>query len=409
MACHSRHAIGYVLEITENRFGSTLAPYGGMSLSQQVQPHKNPAPLSLLTSIVIAALGGFVGGVLIEHGPTYFNVHVTQPVLGDAGTNSEFVSAQAPATQPEEPTEEPLPVAPQTAAEQTEPEIVAMGADARIVVSDGKSTYLVLQGKAPLASGTGAISASSPDEMLTTIKQATDTSALAAPQTEWIGANVTLYDEQGFACSGTIGKLVLLEQFAGDGLTREGWDEYADGPMLAAQVHSDHGSCKDASWGRHGTHQAPSIGRILRGSKAERRDARKAFRRTKAYRRFQKQFLADGQTGNWDAYWDNELTIRVIRSAEQELVFVEAQVGGCGEFEAQLGVLFERQADGTLKALASENPFLGDIKAAADIDGDGDLDFISQGDGFNRALMRQDGEGLTTQSQSDVGIYYCRC
>jgi hypothetical protein len=365
-----------------------------------------------LTSIVIAALGGFVGGVLIEHGPTYFNVHVTQPVLGDAGTNSEFISAQAPAPAAEEPApaaEEPAPEEPQTVAEQPEPAMVAMGADARIVVSDGKRTYIVLQGKAPAAWGTGAISASSPDEMLTTLKQATDMSALAAPQTDWLGANVTLYDERGFACSGTVDKLVLLEQFAGDGLTRDGWDEYADGPMLAAQVHSDNGSCKDASWGRHGTQPAPSIGRISRGSKAERRDARNAFRRTKAYRRFQKAFLADGQTGNWDAYWDNELTIRVIRSAEQELIFVEAQVGGCGEFEAQLGVLFERQDDGALKAMPSENPFLGDIKAAADIDGDGDLDFISQGDGFNRALMRQDEEQLTTQSKIDVGIYYCRC
>ncbi len=376
-----------------------------MSLSQQVTPHRNPAPLGLLTSIVIAALGGFVGGVLIEHGPPYFNIHVTQPVLGDSGTDSEFVSVvpgpYAYQSEPKIPTSEPEPA--------PEPELLAASAEARIAIQDGKNAYLVLQAKAPTTWGTGRIMASTEDEMLTTLRQATLDSAVPVDQKAWLGATVTLYDVQGFACSGMVTSLELVEQFAGDGLTNEGWDEYADGPLLAARITPEKGSCSGATWGRHSELEAPSIGRLSRGTKAERREARRAFRSTKAYRKFQKEFLADGQKGKWDTYWDGDLTIRVIRSPEQELVFVEAQVGGCGEFEAQLGTLFERQADGTLKALSSDNPFLGDIESCADIDGDGDLDFITHGDGFNRSLMRRDDNGLTTQSSSEVGIYYCRC
>tara|TARA_R110002073_G_scaffold123819_5_gene267801 strand:+ start:89092 stop:90213 length:1122 start_codon:yes stop_codon:yes gene_type:complete len=373
-----------------------------MSLSQQVQPHKTPAPLGIMASVVIAALGGFVGGLLIEHGPTYFNVHVSQPVLGESQVHSDFVSAT--------PTPFLEPALHTNAQPDAEPAVLAAGAEARIVVHDDARSYLVLQAKAPKVWGTGAIALSSGEnQMLSTLSQSIDLAKLPTEQAAWLGASVTMYDDQGFACSGTVDSLALLEQFAGDGMSEGGWDEYGEGPLLVARISPDKGSCAEASWGRHAALSAPSIGRLSKGTKADRREARRAFRSTPAYRKFQKEFLADGQKGKWDAYWDSELTIRVIRSPEQELVFVEAQVGGCGEFEAQLGTLFERKADGTLHALSSENSFLADIEAAADIDGDGDLDFITQGDAYNRALMRRDDSGLTTQSENNVGIYFCRC
>ncbi|MCP4448341.1 MAG: hypothetical protein GY811_23825, partial [Myxococcales bacterium] len=106
---------------------------------------------------------------------------------------------------------------------------------------------------------------------------------------------------------------------------------------------------------------------------------------------------------------EGELDIQVVSSPEQELVFVQAQVGGCGDFDVQLGTVFERVADGTLQVLQSENTFMAAIEAAADVDGDGDLDLITHGDGYDRTLMLHSEKGLSTGSHSDVGIYYCRC
>ncbi|MCP4445737.1 MAG: hypothetical protein GY811_10410, partial [Myxococcales bacterium] len=100
-----------------------------MTLSQHVEPYRTPAPLGIVTSIVIAALGGFVGGLLIEHGPTYLQVHVAQPVLGQPAEPSELGSAPVPADTNRYP--EPTTVA---TPGPTEPHVVASGAESRIVV-----------------------------------------------------------------------------------------------------------------------------------------------------------------------------------------------------------------------------------------------------------------------------------
>ncbi len=368
-----------------------------MSLSQHVQPHRAPAPLGIVASLVVAALGGFVGGMLIEHGPTYLNVHVTQPVLGQSSEPSELISEVEPVA------------APVAEPETDNAEILARGAESRIVVHAQDAAYIVLQHSANRDWGTGAIRSSNRDDFLVTLRQSVSLAALPPEYSAWLKAPVTLFDSRGYACSATVETLELLEQYAGEGMSLETWDEYGDGPLLVARLAASKGKCTNAVWGRHAELAAPSIGRITRGTKGERREARKVFRASAAYRTLQAQFLEEGHKGNWDAFWEGRLSISVVRSPEQELVFVQAQVGGCGEFNAQLGTIFERQEDGTLQALASDNTFLAGIAAAADVDGDGDLDIVTQGDLYDRTLNLHNGSGLSVHSQSLVGIYYCRC
>ncbi|MCP4447050.1 MAG: hypothetical protein GY811_17135, partial [Myxococcales bacterium] len=310
-----------------------------MSLSQNVQPHRAPPPIGLVASIVIAALGGFVGGMLLEHGPTYLNVHIAQPVLGQAAEPSEFVSAQAA---------EPALLAAPASLDEGKDAPRAFGAQSRIVVHANDAAYLVIAGSASTSLGRGNIRSSAHEGLLTTLRQKVNTDKLSADQREWIGAEVTLYDGSGYACSAIVEEVELLQQYAGDGSSLDTWDEYAGGPLLTARVTPSKGRCKAAVWGRHAGLTTPSIARIGKGTAKQRREARRAFRSSKAYRKHQKEFSAEGHTGNWHTYQEGELDIQVVSSPEQELVFVQAQVGGCGDFDVQLGTVFERVADGTL-------------------------------------------------------------
>lgn len=390
--------------------GLRIALFIRMTLSQHVQPHRPPAPMGIILSLIIVGLGGFVGGLLIEHGPTYFNLHVTQPVLGfetgisdfASGPTSELVSAPVSELIPDPPTEPALQTVPKVAP-------TAVGAEARIVIHAGKRTYLVLQDGASKDWGTGPIKTTI-DDYLTTLRQSTKATALDPGQRAWHGAKVTLYDAKGHVCNGIVESIDLLEQFAGDSMTEGGWDEHRkDGPALVARITSTQANCKGATWARHADLPAPSLGRIRKGTRSTRKEARKAFRSSIAYRKIQEQHEDAGLAGKWDAFWKQPLTIRVVQSAGQELVFVQAQVGGCGDFRAQLGTLFVRQTDGTLKAMPSDNNLLADIEAAADIDGDGDLDLITLGDGYDRSLMLQNDSEFSQMVHVHVGLYYCRC
>ncbi len=372
----------------------TCSTYRGMSLSQQVQPFQKPAPFGLIASLIVAAMGGFAGGMLMEHGPTYLNVHVTQPILGQQIVDSEVIA----------PVAEPV-LAP-----------TARGAEARVVVHAGDRSFVVLQDKADPAWGHGSIEVGTVDFM-TTRHQTVSDEALSSDLRSWQSAPVILRDDQGYVCSGTIVEFLLLEQLAADGLDVEKhWDEYGTGPLLVGRIDVTQGNCEAATWARHGNLSAPSIGRIDRGTKKLRREARRAFRQADAYRAIQKEYESDEYAdehdehkGTWDRFLDGKLTMQFVRSAEQELVFVQAQVGECGTFNAQLGIIFARQDDGSLVALKSDNAFLSSIVAAADVDGDGDLDLLTQGDAYDRSLMLQEKTGLAHETHSEVAIHYCRC
>ncbi len=365
-----------------------------MSLSQQVHPYQKPAPFGLIASLIVAALGGFAGGMLMEHGPTYLNVHVTQPILGQQIVDSELL----------------VPMEEQALAPK------ARGAEARIAIHSDVGTFVVLQDKADQAWGNGPIQVSTADFM-TTRHQTVSDEALPSDLRSWQSAPVILRDDKGYVCSGTISEFRLLEQLAADSLDVEKrWDDYGNGPLLVGRVDVTQGDCEAATWARHGNLSTPSIGRVDRGTKKLRREARQAFRQADAYRTIQKEYESDEYAdeydehkGKWDRFLDGKLTIQFAGSPEQELVFVQAQVGECGTFNAQLGIVFARQDDGSLVALQSDNEFLSRVVAAADVDGDGDLDLLTQGDTYDRSLMLQADTKLSHETHAEVPIHYCRC
>jgi len=376
-----------------------------MSIRQHVQPHRHPAPLSLVASIIVAALGGFVGGALLENGPTYLNVHVTQPWLAETTYEAEPQALASKAEPiPTESAEEAVPVE----RVANVPEMLS-GADARIVVHAGQTPYLILRAKADSTWGRGVITSKTGDGVLTTLRQPANTEVLPSELQAWIGSPVTLYNAKGYTCQGEIERIELLEQFAGDGVEPEGWDSYSSGPQLAARVRPVKGQCSSATWARDSRLPSPGLARVQRGTKKERRMAREAFRKTDKYQELQERYLAEGNSGPWDKFWDNELQIQVLRSARQDLIFVQAQVGGCGDFDGQLGSVFVQSETRELTLLPTGESFLSDVLAAADIDNDGDLDLITQGDGFDRSLVVQDDAAMVETSHSEVPIYFCRC
>lgn len=377
--------------------------YSNLQQATALQPKRRSN--RILFSLLVAFVGGFLGGVLTSYGPTFLNVHLTQPVL-----SADHVSSIDEESRQSEKSVDSTRVFDSAPASGEATALAAKG-DARLVIHAHGRSYLLVEDLASANMGIGDIErVRGSDDFITTLRQKVRESKIPATYQDYRDHHFALNDAQGFSCTASTGPLMLLQQIATDfeGVDDEqqGWDEYGGAPMLVAELITIRGTCKDAIWARDVNLPPADIGRITLANKSLRRTARAVFRASKTYNDQQTLFEFQQGTGRWDA--NAHTTFTSISSAAEDLVLVSVQVGGCGEFEAQEGIVFRVQPDGALDAIALHKGLILQVDAAADIDGDGDLDLMTTGDGFDRSLVRQ-GDELTVEAHSAVSIQYCRC
>ncbi len=368
------------------------------TLQQEVQcrPQKRDTS-SLLFGISLAVLGGFLGGVITSYGPTYLNVHVTQPVLQRGTKNvAKRDSPQAKAVV----TPAPVDVAP-----------LGKDANARLVVYDGPQAFVVLQNQASqewAAKGSAIVQRPVKEEFsVHTYTQRVSTSALPQPLAQWQGQSLQLFDSKGFKCSARVDSFYLLEQILDPFDKGEDWNNPGE-LMLVAALTPSSGRCGDALWARDARLPFPSLARHTKATRSLRKAARNAFRSSSAHKALQAQYRKEGHRGHWDQMDFDSISIQLFSGPSEQILSISASVGGCGDFAGSLQQLYRVQPDQSLTAIPlPEHLEMGTIEAAVDVDGDGDLDFIAQSV-WDRSIVEQSSKTrktLTSSVQSDM----CPC
>lgn len=370
----------------------------------ELRPERRPVS-GILFGISLAVLGGFLGGVITNYGPTYLHLHLTQAHLQPVAQTPEVVYVKAePKSIPDKfEVETPAPDAKSNLPEN---------AEARLIVDSGSQHYILLSADAK-SKWAGAKSQlrrhSQKDGMVHTYVQKAGESLIPSEFLSWKNRKVSLYDSKGFRCTANIGQFVLLQQVADDFPDDKvvTWDN-PDSIVLAAQLKGSQGRCANAIWARDSSLPAPAIARHTKASGALRKLAKKTFRTSSDYQAIQKDFRKDGKKGPWDQFEFDSLQMNLVTGSSETLLRISAAVGGCGYFGAELSQLYRVSKDNTLTRIASEGYELDSIDTAVDFDGDGDLDFVVSGEGWDYALVKQDSQ-LRELMRNPVSVYMCRC
>lgn len=372
------------------------------SLRPEVQwnlPSRLPA---LLFAVAVAGVGGFMGGLLTSYGPRILNVHVTEAFHGDPVEQAAVLSEVEPAA-----TLEPAVIEPEEVLVATEE--LPLGAEARLVMHGKAKSYVVLNPAPESSWGTGPKRVRG-DDFAFTMTQKVPNDVLGPEILAWQGRQLSLYSTRGYTCTATVGAFALLQNSfedddSGDSVTRE----FIEGTFqLVAELEPLRGRCKAAVWARDAALPAPSLGHVARPTKSIRRHALRSYRQSPIWKKLQRKFNREGLKGNWDQMFDSNPTILSMRSASEELVLVSANQAGCGEFDGTLSLVFQVQPDGSLRELDSSEVFVAEVTASADIDGDGDLDFVGSGSYSDTLLVKQ-GPALSIASKTDVLVNVCGC
>jgi hypothetical protein len=302
--------------------------------------------------------------------------------------------------QPTEPAPYPIALGPELPAPH--------GGEARLVLHRDK-TYVILQSDASVTWGRGPIRplASARDDLMRSAHRALKQEHLSDELAAWRGRRVHLYGQDELACTGIAGQPELVATIADDGITGDDMASFEGAYAIAAPIEVTEGDCTQAIWARDSELPAPALARLSPLKGARRRAALKTFRALPAHRKLQTEYSGDGL---WDRPWGDDPSAIRLQGRDSTLVVVTAQVGGCGDFEAQLTAVFEEQEDGSLE-LRSAAPGLGSLaypRAAADLNGDGQLELFVQGDGLDYAIVSNPGD-LQVREEYSIPIFYCLC
>jgi hypothetical protein len=361
---------------------------------------------ALLFAISVAGIGGFVGGSIMSYGPHYVNIHVTEAF--DRGEMRRASVAEPVGAVVAVAVETPDEVVAQPAPKAAEVALPA-GAESRLVMQGKNRSYLVLDSSPKVHWGAGAKRVRGADFEFT-LTQALDPDFVTPEIALWRDREVTLFSATGYSCTAKVSDFQLLQKSFEDGDGRESvFREFEPGLFqLVARVEPLRGNCAPAVWARDASLAPPAIARVGRAKKALRRLAESKFRASPDWKALQKRFAKEGGKGKWDSLWDTAPTIQSMRGASEELVMISATGGNCGEFEGALSIFYRVEQDGSLSQIASGKLNLEDVAAAADIDADGDLDFIGSRYRSETLLVRQNAQ-LEKESSSQVLINVCGC
>jgi hypothetical protein len=187
----------------------------------------------------------------------------------------------------------------------------------------------------------------------------------------------------------------------------ENIEVFEDSYSVVAKLQGADSECKDALWARDQSLESPELAKLemLTEGVLSRRVLR-AFRARKMHKAIQKEHGGDQP---WDAIWGTPKVQRISFKG-QSYYSVAASVGGCGEFEGRYAALFKRAESGALELVSEhrDGGTLVDILAAADMDGDDELEFVVNSMEVNLAFI-DNLSSLALGQRYSVPVFYCTC
>lgn len=248
-----------------------------------------------------------------------------------------------------------------------------------------------------------------------------DLDALDDALRAWKGRSVALFGPEGGPCETTVQELVVVTGFEPHFATMEAWEASGNAEvaqdiwqgatenarMLVGRVGEE---CMGALWGRaNDKNLVPRLQQMRDGVADLEQAALERLRSLKGYALIQKDYgakqpwdLDDGASPRFAVFHD--------RKVGRDFVAVEAVAGpGCGGFYGELWALFQvvdRDGKRDLVLLTDETQ-PGDLFfpiAVADVDADGDVEFISA-----TAIVRLVGTTYRPTETVSYPSYDCPC
>ena len=217
----------------------------------------------------------------------------------------------------------------------------------------------------------------------------------------WVGERLRLYSADGSTCLARITKAVALGRFDDSGSEEpadpeEAWARADGTQVVAGDLEVVEGECEDPIWARSASLPEPTMATRSSVDRKTRSAAIAAFKARPEHRE-----LTDG-TG------DERYEVKALRAGGDTIVVTTLVVEGCaGEWPALTGLW---RLEGDKLTFLGARETMTDVLAAADADGDGRMDLVTQEDTLGVSVLRRRARGAyrTTES-APVLIHGCRC
>jgi hypothetical protein len=216
-----------------------------------------------------------------------------------------------------------------------------------------------------------------------------------------MGAALRLVRPDGGSCRAVVtGAVALARVDAGDEIDRDAdaaWNAADDSRVVAGDLELD-GDCDGALWARSASLAQPAPARIARADSATRRAAIAALEKRPEYRE-----LTDGSGSE-------EFAVVTVAAGGETIVAAQFLSETCvGKMPVLTGFWrLEPGAGGELRFLGAEERIV-DIVGAADADGDGRLEVLTQDDSLGVAVMHRGAGRYRVAQRAPVDIRGCRC
>ena len=269
------------------------------------------------------------------------------------------------------------------------------------------------------------------DDPVTTRKEI---GTLPAEVAAWSGKRVELFGSSGVVCTGKIGTLSVIGRvvphfgtkahwtstgdFEGHSkpparvIAEEAWDLSSghgeSGRALVGVVRPETGDCKGALWGRVVQAEKPVMVAARPADAATKERALAELRKTKAYADLQRTYQAEKEPDGpprWEDF-DSKTTALVFDHPKGgTIVTLSIRAGaGCGTFGGTLSAAWQQKGERLVPVKDPSGEELAPV-SAGDVDGDGNVDLLLDGQG----LLRSKGGKLGAPRKLHVPMLDCGC
>lgn len=219
-----------------------------------------------------------------------------------------------------------------------------------------------------------------------------------------VGARLRLLAASGGSCLAEVTAVAAVGRYApedlGDGQSpidaAAAWSAADGSHLVAGDLAPLEGDCAGAVLAQPAASPPPVRAAIGEASAAETRQARELLRAAPE--------LAE-RTGGGEVRFEVDA---VELPGGERLLVASALAQGCADFAPVLSALYAVQADGSLHPVG-DGVTVGELAAAADVDGDGHAELLVRDDALGLAILRRRAGAYQEEARTEVPIYGCRC